>query len=50
MLRSHAIRSKGAVDGPRGAEDEAEPAGYARGSYNAGPPCVLIGEPKGEKK
>src|SRR5215813_6441844 len=35
MLRSSATRSKGAVDGPRGAEDEAEPTGYIAG-HNAG--------------
>ena len=35
MLWSNAIRSKGAVDSPRGAEDEAEPAGYVAG-HNTG--------------
>src|SRR5215813_15313398 len=35
MVRRNATRSKGAVDGPRGAEDEAEPAGYVAG-HNAG--------------
>jgi len=35
MLRSYAIGSKGAVDGPRRAEDEAEPAGDVA-SHNTG--------------
>src|SRR6516164_11242793 len=47
MLRSDPAGSKGAVDRPRGAEDEAEPAGYVAGHNASLHSAGMTGDPLG---